>query len=110
MLHMAQPLDTSDPLLMSDSERRAFLYADPDAARIRFSVSKPRPNRTGFRGVHFNEWRRTFDARIYKRGKEIRIGSYPTAIDAARAYDSKARELHGEYAILNFPVVEAAAA
>lgn len=30
---------------------------------------------------------------------------YPTMEEAARAYDRKARELHGKFAILNFPSV-----
>lgn len=107
---MAQPLDMSDPLLMSDSERHAFLYADPDASRIRFCISKPRANKTGYRGVRFNTWRRTFDARIMKRGKERLIGSFPTAIEAAYAYDAMAMMLHGDSAILNFSREEQVAA
>lgn len=36
--------------------------------------------------------------------KRIHIGYYPTEEEAARAYDTKAKELHGEHACLNFGV------
>ena len=35
--------------------------------------------------------------------RQIRLGHYATAEEAARAYDEKAIELHGEFASLNFP-------
>jgi HNH endonuclease/AP2 domain len=38
-------------------------------------------------------------------GKHCPIGSFPTEEEAARAYDKFARELHGEFACLNFPEV-----
>lgn len=33
----------------------------------------------------------------------FRLGSYATEEEAASAYDAKAREIFGEYAVLNFP-------
>lgn len=58
---------------------------------------------SGFRGVYEikrrkNPWR----ASIYKDMKIIDLGTYPTREDAARAYDKAAKELHGDFARLNF--------
>ncbi len=44
-----------------------------------------------------------YAANIYFKGKAIRIGYYATEEEAARAYDTKAKELFGEFANLNFP-------
>ena len=57
---------------------------------------------SGFRGVTLHKGR--WEARINFNGKRIHIGDwYRSAEDAARAYDAKALELHGEFAVLNFP-------
>ena len=66
-----------------------------------------RPTRTGrsasqYRGVHkalnSSKWGATI---TYKR-KRFYIGSFPTEEEAAKAYDAKAIELFGEFAVLNF--------
>jgi hypothetical protein len=44
-----------------------------------------------------------FVAYIYRHGKRIWLGSFDTAEEAAVARDRKAIELHGEFAVLNFP-------
>lgn len=44
-----------------------------------------------------------FKATVNHRGVAIELGPFESEEDAARAYDSKARELHGERARLNFP-------
>jgi hypothetical protein len=69
-----------------------------NAARVRRPTS-----RSGYRGVNRQVLASTWVARICYRGQQIDLGSYPTAEQAARAYDAKARELHGDHARLNFP-------
>jgi len=36
-------------------------------------------------------------------GKRHSLGGYATPEEAAKVYDAKAREVQGEYAVLNFP-------
>lgn len=53
-----------------------------------------------YKGVNF--YRGKYISRIKLNYKEIRIGSFRLEIDAAKAYDIKAKELFGEFASLNF--------
>lgn len=46
---------------------------------------------------------RRFNAQIKVNGKSTNIGYYHTAEEAALAYDIKAIEMFGEFAVLNFP-------
>jgi hypothetical protein len=53
-------------------------------------------------GVGFEKDRGKWTARIRVNNKGIRLGSFNNEKDAAKAYDKKAIELHGEFANLNF--------
>lgn len=59
--------------------------------------------KTGYKGVILVSSRRQYRARIQVGDKRIHSGYYPTAIEAARAYDAMARKYFGEWARLNFP-------
>lgn len=56
---------------------------------------------SGFRGVY--PCRDKWGARIRHQRRLLRLGVFDDPAEAARAYDRKAIELHGEFACLNFP-------
>ena len=56
---------------------------------------------TGFRGVRISHER--YEVRINSEGKKINLGYFNTAEEAARTFDTKARELGRPEASLNFP-------
>jgi len=64
--------------------------------------TKSRNNKTGYKGVY--RIRNRWQASITVDGKRIRLGAFGTPEDAARSYDAAAREYHGEFAKLNFPI------
>lgn len=57
-----------------------------------------------YKGVHFDRRRGTWGAEIQKNKKRTWLGVFPTEEDAARAYDAAAKEMHGDFANLNFPI------
>jgi AP2 domain len=67
------------------------------------NTRKRRVATSQFRGVSKRKRRSPWTAQIKHYGKRIRIGSFATEEDAARAYDAKARELFGPLAAVNFP-------
>ena len=58
-----------------------------------------------YKGVNWQKAKKKWHARIKFEGKHMHIGYFTDdkEEEAARAVDAKAKELHGEYAYLNFP-------
>lgn len=59
-------------------------------------------NKTGYKGVCFDNSRQLFMANIQKDGKKIYVGRFASEVEAAKAYDVKAKELFGPNANVNF--------
>lgn len=57
---------------------------------------------SGYRGVSYHKGRGFWVAYISHNNKQIHLGKYATAEEAAHAYDAAAQRLQGEFARLNF--------
>jgi hypothetical protein len=60
------------------------------------------PHSSVFKGVSWSKQRKQWHSRLGCQGKDIQIGFFDSEIEAARAYDAKARELFGDFAKTNF--------
>ncbi|MHC4258834.1 MAG: HNH endonuclease [Planctomycetota bacterium] len=56
-----------------------------------------------YRGVSQDSRPNLWRARIRVNGRELHLGVFDNKVDAAKAYDTAAKEYHGEFAVLNFP-------
>jgi hypothetical protein len=56
-----------------------------------------------FKGVAFHRRHKCWIAKIAHQARAYHLGYFNSEVEAARAYDQKARELFGEFARLNFP-------
>ena len=84
-------------------------YNIRDSTRIQnnYNKDKRKDNTSGYKGITLikskydltKPWR----AQIQENKKPRKLGYYATAVEAAMAYDQAAKELHGDYARLNFP-------
>lgn len=63
----------------------------------------PQKNRSGYRGVTWYKPYKKWVVVLMKDGKKHHVGYFDNPEDGGRAYDKAARELHGEFATLNFP-------
>lgn len=64
----------------------------------------PVTNTSGFKGVWWSKRKSLWVATIQRHKSRLFIGLFRDAPSAAKAYDQKALELHGEFAVLNFPI------
>lgn len=61
-----------------------------------------RDSSTGLKGVQLPKGRTRYRAKIRTNGKQVYLGSFTTAEEAAAAYETAALALHGEFAIKRF--------
>lgn len=72
--------------------RIAEIYQNQENMKMKIT------NTTGYKGVYRNHGRgKPFCAQVKFMGKKYHLGRFNTAEQAKKAYDKKARELHGEF-------------
>lgn len=78
-----------------DNRRQNLRFVTPTQNSWNSSISKR--NTTGYKGVKYHKVNKNWNARIGSK----HLGTYQTAIEAARAYNEAAVSIRGEYAVLN---------
>jgi len=58
-------------------------------------------NKSGFKGIRWRKDLQLWHARICYNRKRIHLGYFPDPVSAAMAYNTAAKDLHGEFACLN---------
>lgn len=66
-----------------------------------FNITKHKDNKSGFKGISWDSSRSLWVAHIQANKKLTHIGRFANKLDAIKAYNSFAKELHGEFAKLN---------
>lgn len=102
-------LKLEDPSIFSDHRDGNGLNNQRHNLRVATGAQNAQNIRTKaggtskYRGVSWQKKNQNWIAQIKCGGKHMHIGSFQTQKEAAQAYDRKAKELHGEFANLNFP-------
>lgn len=78
----------------------------PSSGDLQASVDKPckRQRKNLYRGIRQRPWGKwAAEIRDPRKGVRVWLGTFNTAEEAARAYDSEARKIRGKKAKVNFP-------
>ena len=94
-----------DPLDNTRANLRVCTQGQNMKNQKKIESKNGKPTTSQYKGVF--KWQRKdkikYKATIWNNGEQKYLGYFDTEIEAAKAYDKRAKELFGEYANLNFP-------
>lgn len=82
--------------------RRANLRVSDGSTNIANSRKTHSETSSKYKGVHWENWSGKWRAKVSCEGNHMWLGRFVNEAEAARAYDQKAIELFGEFALVNF--------
>ncbi len=99
-------LEYGDPHQVDHLNREQTLNNTRDNLRVTLcqnqqNVGLRKDNTSGFKGVYRDKRSGKWQAQIQRFGKRISGGYFDTAIAAAAVYNYLAKNMHGEFAVLN---------
>lgn len=95
----AQPGEIVDHIDRNGLDNRRSNLRRATPSQNQFNSKRRRDNTSGYKGVCTA--RKRWRAEIKANGKRIRLGTFGTPEEAARAYNAAALRLHGQFALLN---------
>lgn len=102
LTHGRWPTRFIDHINGKPSDNRIANLREANDSQNTVNRLKRKPTKTGYIGVQPAKSKSGWAAKIRCNGKLCHLGTFATAEEAARAYDAKAREVHGEFAVFNF--------
>ena len=103
MVHGREPKDHIDHINGDRADNRIVNLREADASENNYNSGRRAHNKSGYKGVIWYRTRSTWRAEIRANGQRRNLGYFDTPEKAALAYDAAARQMHGEFAHLNFP-------
>lgn len=98
IMNVTDPKIQIDHINMNKLDNRKQNLRTCNQSQNQANTLAAKRNKTGFKGVRFKTGK--YEAVIWK-DKQIYLGRYNTAQEAAKVYNKKAKELFGEFANLN---------
>jgi hypothetical protein len=71
------------------------------SSQSNMNKGKQKNNKSGYRGVYWDNNTKRWQAKINLNKKSIFLGTFRTAIDAAKKYNEASRIYHGKYGYIN---------
>ena len=99
----AQPGEQVDHINRNGLDNRRENLRICSHSENQHNAAKRRGCSSRYKGIYWHKGHGKWVAQVGLTGSRHHLGYFVNEIDAAHAYDDAARELHGEFACVNFP-------